>query len=273
FNETASFIGPALGGALVALVGAPWVLVVDSASYVVSFALVAFVVRQPAPTAVEVPPPMAAGVRYLRSDRALRRQLIAVMVASVGWTSLMATLPVVARERYDGGAQLAGALVAAYGLGSVVGAVTASRTKRTSLGRPGLPLVAVAVATWVAVFSLPAWSLAVVVVIFGVANGLYFPRLFTALTLRPPEALRTQVLSAAQVAMTITSPIGFVAAGLLLDRHSLQATFLLTAAAMTVAAAVSVTGEPLSSGVDVERLTTQETDEGQTHLVGELDGE
>ena len=73
--------------------------------------------------------------------------------------------------------------------------------------------------------------------------------------------------------MTITSPIGFVAAGLLLERHSLQATFVLTAVAMTVSAAVSVTGEPLSAGVDVEGLTAQEPDEGQTHLVGELDGE
>jgi len=198
--------------------------------------------------------------------------MVAVMLASVGWTSLMATLPVVARQRYHGGAQLAGALVAAYGLGSVVGAVIASRTKRAALGRPGLPLVAVAVATWVAVFSLPAWSLAIVVVIFGVANGLYFPRLFTALTLRPPEALRTQVLAAAQVLMTITSPIGFIAAGLLLDRHSLRATFLLTAVAMTISAAVSVTGEPLSAGIDVERLTAEEPDKGQPRLVGELDG-
>ncbi|HMC69164.1 MAG TPA: hypothetical protein VKJ07_08430, partial [Mycobacteriales bacterium] len=99
------------------------------------------------------------------------------------------------------------------------------------------------------------------------------PRLFTALTLRPPEALRTQVLSAAQVAMTVTSPIGFIAAGLLLDRQSLRATFLLTAVAMTVAAAVSVTGEPLSAGVDVEGLTAKEADKGEAHLVGELDGE
>ena len=272
FNETASFLGPALGGALVALVGSSWVLVVDSASYVVSFLLIAVVVR-PTSAPVEAPPPMASGVRYLRSDRAISRQLIAVMVASVGWTSLMATLPVVARERYDGGAQLAGALIAAYGLGSVVGAVVASRTRRTAVGRPGLPFIAVAVATWVAVFALPAWALAVVVVIFGVANGLYFPRLFTALTLRPPEALRTQVLAAAQVAMTVTSPIGFIAAGLLLDSHSPRATFTLTAVAMTVAAVVSVTGEPLSAGVDVEGLAAQEADEGESGLVGELDGQ
>ena len=273
FNETASFLGPALGGALVALVGASWVLVADAATYVVSFTLIAVVVRQPPDAEPEPVPPMASGVRWLRSDRPIRRQLVAVMVASVGWTALMATLPVVARERYHGGAQLAGALVASYGFGSVVGAVVASRTKRVAVGRPGLPLIPVAVATWLAVLSLPAGALAAVVVVFGVANGLYFPRIFTALTLRPPEALRTQVLAAAQVVMTVSSPIGFLAAGLLLDNEPPRSTFLLTAVAMTVAAAVSVTGEPLSAGIDVERLAAQEADEGEAGLVGELDGQ
>jgi MFS family permease len=131
----------------------------------------------------------------------------------------------------------------------------------------------VAIVTWLAVLTLPAWALALAVVVFGVANGMYFPRLFTALTLRPPVPLRTQVLAAAQVAMTVTSPIGFVAAGLLLEHHPPRATFVLTAIAMTVAAAVSVTGDPLSAGIDVEGLTAKETDEGQTHLVGELDRE
>jgi MFS family permease len=40
-NETASFVGPAVGGALVAVVGAPWVLVADAASFGLSFLLVA----------------------------------------------------------------------------------------------------------------------------------------------------------------------------------------------------------------------------------------
>ena len=273
FNETASFLGPALGGALVALVGAPTVLVVDAASYVLSFVLIALVVRAPDQAEREPPPATAAGLRYLWSDAAIRRQLVAVMLASIGWTALMATLPVVARGRYHGGAQLAGALVAAYGFGSVVGALGASRTRRAAVGRPGWPLVPVAVATWLAVLALPSWALAIVVVVFGIANGLYFPRLFTALTLRPPERLRTQVLAAAQVVMTATSPVGFVAAGLLLDRHPARVTFLLTAVAMTLAAAVSVTGEPLSAGVDVERLAAQEADQGEAKVVSELDRE
>jgi hypothetical protein len=44
-NETASFVGPAVG---VALVGAPWVLVVNAASFAPSFLLVGLAVPAPA---------------------------------------------------------------------------------------------------------------------------------------------------------------------------------------------------------------------------------
>jgi len=268
-NETASFIGPAVGGGLIAWVGAPSVLVIDAVTYVVSFALVAALVPSAPQVPDDEPTTSLTGLRYLRADRALRRQLVAVMVAGIGWTALMATLPVAARRRYHGGGQLAGALVAAYGGGSVLGAVAAARTKRV-VGRPGLPLVAIAVAMAVAVVRLPSWGLAVAVAVFGVGNGIFFPRLFTALTLRPPPRLRTPVMATAQVAMSVTSPVGFVAGGLLLEHASISAAFVLVAATATVAAVVSVTGQPLSTGVEVERGSSDEADQGEPGLLGEL---
>jgi MFS family permease len=54
-NETASFIGPALGGGLIAWVGAPWVLVVDAVTYVASFALVGLLVPASAQVADDEP--------------------------------------------------------------------------------------------------------------------------------------------------------------------------------------------------------------------------
>ena len=268
-NETASFVGPALGGGLIALVGAPWVLVVDAGTYLASFVLVATLV--PVTRRVDdEPTTSAAGLRYLLGDRPLRRQLVAVMVAGIGWTALMATLPVAARRRYHGGGQLAGALVACYGGGSVLGTVVAARTKRADLRRPGRPLVAIAVAMAIAVVRLPSWGLAIAVVVFGVGNGMFFPRLFTALTLRPPARLRTPVMTTAMVAMSVTSPIGFVAGGLLLEHASIAATLVLVASTAAAAAVVSVTGQPLGTGVDVEGRAADEPDQGESGLVGEL---
>jgi predicted MFS family arabinose efflux permease len=216
------------------------------------------------------PATSVSGLRYLRSDRPLRRQLGAVMIAGIGWTALMAILPVAARRRYHGGGQLAGALVAAYGGGSVLGAVVVARTKRAVVRRPGLPLLAIAVAMAVAVVRLPAWGLAIVVAAFGVGNGIYFPRLFAALTLRPPQGLRTSVMATAQVAMSVTSPVGFLVGGLLLEHASISVAFVLVAVTATIAAALSLTGQPLGTGIDVEGDSANEPDEGEPGLLGEL---
>jgi MFS family permease len=272
-NETASFLGPAAGGALVAIVGAPWALVADAVTYAVAFALVAVVVPAAYGGVAGPPAPLAAGLRYLRGDRPVRRQLAAVMVNGIAWTALMAALPVVARRRYNGSAALAGTFVAAYGAGSVVGGLVSTRSHTAGGRRPGWSFVALAGVTWLLVPRAPAAVVVLGVAAIGVCNGVYFPRLFSALTLRPPVALRPAVMTAAQSAMSATSPVGFVAAGLLLERASVTSAFLLVAGAATVGAALSVTGEPLRSGVDVEGHPAQEADEGETDLGGQVDGE
>jgi hypothetical protein len=126
---------------------------------------------------------------------------------------------------------------------------------------------------WALVPVLPAWALALGVAGFGVCNGVYFPRLFTALTLVPPEGVRGPVMTAAQTVMSTPGPLGFVAAGLILQNGPVLPAFVLIAVATTVGAVMSVTGEPLRTGVDVEGLAAQEPDEGEPGLVGELDRE
>ena len=273
-NETASFLGPAVGGVLVAVVGASWVLVLDAATYVISFAVIAtFVPSSLRPVADDTDNDTLAGVRYLWRSRALRRQVAAVMVVELAWTALMATLPVAARHRYHGGAALAGAFVAAYGAGSIVGGLASARTRRAGPRRLGVSLVVMAGIAWALVPVLPAWAVALGVAGFGVCNGVYFPRLFTALTLVPPEGVRGPVMTAAQTVMSTTGPLGFVAAGLILQSGPVLPAFVLVAVATTVGAVMSVTGEPLRPRVDVEGLAAQETDEGEPGLVGELDRE
>jgi hypothetical protein len=185
----------------------------------------------------------------------------------------MATLPVAARHRYDGGAALAGAFVAAYGGGSVVGGLVSAGSRRVARHRIGWALVSMTAVAWCLVPRQPAWTVTLGVAGVGVCSGLYFPRLFAALTLRPPVGLRGPVMTTAQTLMTTTGPLGYVSAGLLLERGAVSAGFLLVAAATTLGALVSVTGEPLRAAVDVERLAAQEADQCEPGLVGELDRE
>src|SRR5262249_26255887 len=75
-NETASFIGPALGGLLIALIGAANVLVIDAATFLVAFVLIAaFVPRTPRAPADPGGGGAMEGLRWLWRNRPVRWQV------------------------------------------------------------------------------------------------------------------------------------------------------------------------------------------------------
>src|SRR5207244_3445144 len=93
-NETASFVGPAVGGLLVALIGPALVLLVDAGSYLVAFGLVAaFVAPQPRGAAEEAAKGALEGFRYMAREPWILRRVVGLAIVEVGWTALMATLP------------------------------------------------------------------------------------------------------------------------------------------------------------------------------------
>jgi ribosomal protein S18 acetylase RimI-like enzyme len=241
FNETASFVGPAIGGMLVALLGAAPVLLLDSASYVASLLLVASSV----PTARSaVNPPtdrtIRAGLRYVRQDRVLVRTIAGLGLVELAFTALVATLPVVARVRFDAGAALAGWLLASYGAGSVAGGLLSARARSTRGGRTTIAIVGLAVSTWPLLAHLPSYGVAVAIAANGVCSGLFFPRFFASVTLRTPEPLRARVMTTVTTAISATGPIGFAAAGLLLGHASVTATYAVIAASATIGAGIVV---------------------------------
>ena len=247
-NETASFIGPAVGGLLVALIGAPNVLVVDAVSFLVAFALVAvFVPRTPKPAPEDLEGGALDGVRWLFRNQSLRWRVIGLAVVEIGFTAMVATLPVAALLRYGGSVRVAGWLLAAYGAGSVAGEVMSSRARSTGGRTADWAIAGLAVSTWPLVFALPAWAVGVAVAANGVASGLFFPRFFATTTIRTPEPLRARVMTAVHTTLSATGPIGFVAAGFLLhSTGSPTAGFVLVAAAMTAGAAIALAGGPLA---------------------------
>jgi len=241
-NETASFIGPAAGGLLVALLGPTATLMIDAGSYLVAFVLVAsFVPRTATPAGEEGRRGALEGLRFLRRDRFLLGTVVGVAVFEIGWTALMATLPVVARRRFHGTARLAGWFLASYGAGSVTGGLISSRARSAGDRTARFAVVAMAAATWPLLAPVPAWGVVLSVAAVGVCTGLFFPRFFAALTLRTPRHLRARVMASATTVMSATGPLGFVGAGVLLQGStSALPGFALVAAATTVGAAIIV---------------------------------
>jgi MFS family permease len=240
FNETASFVGPAAGGALVALFGAASVLLLDAGSYVVALLLVAAFVPRAAAAAPPADRTIRAGLRYVRRNATLRRTLAGLALVELAFTAMMATLPVLARERFDGGAALAGWLLASYGAGSVAGGLLSARARSADDRTGALAIAGLAVSTWPLLAHLPSYGVALALASNGFCSGLFFPRFFAAVTLRTPEPLRARVSATGTTAISVTGPIGFAGAGLLLERASITATYAVVVASATLGAAIVV---------------------------------
>jgi MFS family permease len=251
-NETASFAGPALAGILIALIGPAAVLLIDAGTFLVAFALVALLVPPIPRTAVtEEDRSPFRGLRYIAADRALLRRVIGVGIIEIGWTAMMATLPVLAFQSFGSGARLAGWFLASYGLGSVIGGLVSSRAKETNDRAMALAVVGMVVATVPLLFSIPAWAVALAVAANGVCSGLFFPRFFAAVTIRTPPEIRPTVMTSTVTAISSAGPLGFLGAGLLLERSgSPTAGFVLVVAAFAVGAAV-VASARVSPGTEV----------------------
>ncbi len=126
-------LGPPLGGVLIGVIGAAEVLVVDAATYVVSFALVAVFVPGRARVAEdEDSGGFLEGFRFLIRDRLLRLWMPLFVAGDAAWQAFFAAVPVLTIERFGADAKIAGA---------------ALRSLRGGRSRRELPLVPLLCAT------------------------------------------------------------------------------------------------------------------------------
>ncbi len=126
-------VGPALGGIIVALAGAAVAFAVNALSY---FPLLgALLVWRPEPRLQSVPrepfmPAVAAGLRYVAMSPNLLRVMLRGMVFGLGAVSVLALLPLIARDLVQGGAFIYGVLLGCFGLGAIFGGLLNARIRR-----------------------------------------------------------------------------------------------------------------------------------------------
>ncbi len=223
------------------LFGAARVVALDAVSYLSAFVVLALFVRPTAPVSVDdgaVDRGVLAGLRHLVGDRSLRLQLVGVGLIEVGFTALLATVPVLALR--GGGASVAGWLLASYGAGSVIGGLLSTRAQRAGGRTARLAVLGIAASTWLLLLPGPVWTLAGAIALNGVCSGLFFPRFFASLTIGTPPALRARVITAVNIVISAPGPIGFLGAGFL-AQHNTHATgnLILIVAAATLGAALA----------------------------------
>jgi MFS family permease len=258
-TQGTAIFGPILAGILIGLVGAPAVLVVDAATFLISGLLVLCFVHAGAPAAeVREARGALAGLRFLRGEPLLGPLVVAAIVLGLAHDGLVGMLPVLAFERY-GDATSAGEIFAADGAGSVLGSLAVmwlvSRLPGTRLLLGAM--IVMSLALWPLPVPMPVVGVAASMFIFGFASMLFVPPFVSILTLRTPAPLRPKVMTAYMTMHTLAGPVGLALAGPSVQAFGLEPVFVAIALAFTAGAAVLAVvlvrrgGEPVAVAASV----------------------
>ncbi|MFI1154860.1 MFS transporter [Streptomyces sp. NPDC020817] len=233
-----AFVGPALAGALIPLVGTTSVIWLDAATF--AFSGLLLLRRVPAGGggaggSAAGPRGLWAGVRHLCGDWFLSRAMLSTVVFGLMLRTQMITMPVLAFTRFEGDARVGGLLIAAYGAGGLVGSVAAyvlaARVAPVRLACTAL--VCVALPLWTLLVPVPASVLVAAVGLSSAAAPLANAPLMGLLSARLPDGFGPKVLQAVVTISTLAGPLGFLAAGAVLDRAGVAATLWGVAALAT----------------------------------------
>lgn len=225
-SRLGSLIGAPLGALLIALIGAPAVIALDAASFLLSAALVATLVRV-RPAAPEAAhrtgadgylTDLAAGLRFIRHDPLLRAIVAMVLLTNLLDQALTSVLvPVWASERFHDAAPVGlvfGAVSAGAFVGSLLVSIYGARLPRWRTYALAFLLGAV---PRIFVLALPVGLpvIAGVALVCGVLIGAVNPLLSAAEFERIPAHLRARVLGAVGGLAWAGIPLGGLAGGVL----------------------------------------------------------
>lgn len=254
-ERLAATVGPAIGGGVVALVGAENSLYAIAASFVLGSLLVAVTLprglgRAAAPPVSEDGRPegywrsFTVGARHLRRDRLLLTAVAMIAVTNLldaGFRSVL--LPVWARESGHGpeGIGLAGTAV---GVGAVCGSLLATalahRLPRRAVVFVGFLLGGVP-RCFVLAADLPLWAVAGVLTVGGLGGGFINPVLAAVFYERIPRHLLGRVGALTDAVAWAGMPFGGLLAGAVVASFGLVTALIATATAYLTTIALGAT--------------------------------
>lgn len=210
--NSARFVGPALAGFLVALIGEAVCFLLNALSYLaVLLALAA--IRLPPLAAAKAAPALDAlkeGIRYVQGHQAIRRSLLLVACVSFLATPYAVMMPLFAKEIFGGDARTFGLLIGSAGAGSLMASFyLASRKDVAGLGRH-VGLAAPAVGAALALFALsPSLSLAFpILMVLGFSVIVTIAGSNTLIQTRVDNDFRGRVMAIFSMAFLGVAPLG-----------------------------------------------------------------
>jgi MFS family permease len=265
-NRLPLVAGPALGGVLISLLGAPAVLLIDAGSYVLAFVLLKLFVPKPERLAQVEPEAdekaLLAGVRYLARDRLLAPLTAANAGVELAMQMVFLGLPILAFTEYDEHVGIAAVLLAVWGAGALAGMpLVVWRSRGGQLGVLRAALLWETLPLWALALHLPPAALGACLFVSALANPLVNAPTMSLVTLAVPEFLRPKAMLAFVTATTAAGGLGLIVTGPLaeaLGAHTVLgiAAGLATCCALGFALATRSARDPI--GDIVARATTFE---------------
>jgi MFS family permease len=229
FNGARIF-GPALGGVLIAAVGAGVCFAVNAVSYVAVLAAL-LMMRPHEFHAVErrERPRIVAGVkegfRFARSDDQVWLMLSLVFVLSTFCLNFNVLLPVLAKQTLHAGPEVFGLLSAVFGVGALIGALVSAHMSRATMGTTVAGTAGFALCE---LLLAPVRTTSVAVILLFVA-GICFTTWSSnsnsLVQLASPDHLRGRVIGLYFFAFAGTGAAGGILAGLLIAAGGTELAF------------------------------------------------
>jgi MFS family permease len=213
--QVARFIGPAVAGFLLAVAGPTWVFGLNAGSFIAVLGTLAFLPgSRPVRSAAADSGAISEAFRHIFGQRSLAAMMVLMLVAGLFGTPPVAFMvPAIVRDNLDAGAGTLGAIMAAIGLGSLLGSIALLRLSR----RPnkGEPLLVGFVVTGVALAgigaSMSAW-LSLALALVGGFAGVLFVGLSTVVV----QAMSSDEIRARALAIWAAAFVGMLPFGALL---------------------------------------------------------
>ena len=249
FN-TARFIGPPIGGLLIAWGGEAVCFLTNGLSYIAAIATLLAMNVKPlliVASGKSIFGDLVSGVKYSWENLHIRYLLIMVMVTSFIGLPYQVFMPVFAREVLGGDAQTLGYLTGSIGAGALLGAIyLASRTSLRSI--PRIVFISASMfALGLAAFSLShrLWFSLMILFIAGFGMVVEFASSNTLLQTLVDDKMRGRVVALYSMSFMGITPLGSLALGSVADSAGVQPTLFVAGILCMLAALLFLKKIPL----------------------------
>ncbi len=239
----ARFIGPMVGGVLIAALGERWGFGINAVSYAAMLLALSRLRTSPQgalPAEKGLLRQLAAGARYAYGFLPARSALLLLTAISMTVGSYVALMPWFARETFHGDSGMLGVLISAAGLGALSGMFYLALRSgiRGLFGLLAWTSSTAGAALFVFSLSTSLWLALPALYCVGLGMMLTAASTNTVLQTIVPDELRGRVASLYVMSFIGMSPIGALAAGWVAERAGPPATLAACGMAALAAAAV-----------------------------------